>query len=82
MVVGAAGDELRHLILARDPAKKRPKPLLERWGNDFSPFFSAEGAMKIGADAGHAGYSTVPSGLRQIPNAVPALKRRAIAGCP
>ncbi len=65
MIFHATDNHRGYPVLARDPAQKRPKPLLEGWRHEFAPFFGAKDAMKIGTDVGHA---TIQSSLRDLGN--------------
>ena len=54
-----------HAVLTGNSAEERPEPFAESGRDELGPLFGAENTMKIGADAGHARYSAVPSGLVQ-----------------
>ena len=66
VIFGATDDERRHPVLPGDAAQEWPKPLLQRRGHEFAPFFGAENAMETGTNIRHVVYSTVPAGLRQL----------------
>ena len=82
-VVGHAADFQRgHFILTRDAAEKGPKAFAKFRRDEWSSFFGAEHAMKIGTDVGHAKISAAPMGLVNLQFRDPQLKLRAIFSCP
>ncbi len=81
MIFRAAGNDWRHLILPRNAAQKRPESLLQRRGNEWTPFFGAENAVETGTDVRHA---AIQPSLRDLGNSglYPAVNCRAISNYP
>src|SRR5437867_12122604 len=62
VVFHAADFDGLHLVLPCDATQERPESFAQCRGDEAAALFSAECAMEIGTDVGHADHSAVPSG--------------------
>ena len=75
MVLDTTNFDGGHFVFPCDTAQIRPEPLLKSRRDYWPAVFGAKDTVMVGADIGHAHDSAVPSGLRQLRNRVPNLKR-------